>query len=207
MILKIILSLIFFIIIYQYNFSIDIPKVYYEETKINKQIYDSIESLKGYQTSIIAKNGLIHAFIVNFFRKGRDQKFKKEVLTNKHGQQFEIFSLEPVNAQKNTTVVIIIPGVGGHKDKEYMKLLVENIKEKNKIYVYNHIGMKIIKINRLWSVKSKNIKDSANWRDRGRRHICKTCEKKQSKLHISWCRNFIGGKFTSQLFGKQKKRN
>jgi hypothetical protein len=137
-----IIILVILIILLENYFLYEIPELYYSPTLLNKKIVNSFSILKEYKASFVSFHGFIHLTYINLLRKGKEYKYKKKVLINKYGQEISIYIKEPKLVLENTTSILVITGVAGHKNKSYMKNFVQNTdKKKYRIIIYNHIGI------------------------------------------------------------------
>ena len=141
--------LYFIFLIFQKFYLHSNVEVYYSKTKKNKKIVDSISLVKkGYTPTIWAINSLLHAYVTNTYRKPKLPKYDQRItLYNSYDQRIEIDCLNPFKHDKDTPIVVIIPGIGGHSEKDYIKSFAPHVAEKYITYIYNHPGNGNTKLN------------------------------------------------------------
>lgn len=109
------------------------------DTARNKEWIGNIPILKkGYTPTIWAFHSVLHGLISNSFRSTKDFKFKREELTNSYGQHLTFDILEE-GCDENSPSIFIVPGIGGHSQKQYIKSLIQHIKNK-RVIIFNHPG-------------------------------------------------------------------
>jgi predicted alpha/beta-fold hydrolase len=115
-------------------------ELYFTKTPKNEQIIENLPILKsGYSPTIWAFNPLVHAAVTNF-RKPKKPKYERITLFNSHNQRLEIDILKPKSLKEDTPVAVIIPGIAGHSDKDYIKSFAPHVAEKYIVYIFNHPG-------------------------------------------------------------------
>eukprot|EP01080_Neovahlkampfia_damariscottae_P008032 gene8032-12497_t len=115
-------------------------EVFCSATPHNKKIVEGIPLVKkGYTPTIWAINSLLHAYITTF-RKPKSLKYQRMTLYNSYNQRIEVDCLNPWNHDNHTPIAVIIPGIGGHSEKDYIKTFVPHVAEKYLTYIFNHPG-------------------------------------------------------------------
>lgn len=134
------LFLYFLAYLYQRFYLHEKLTIYHENTPRNKEWISNIPILKkGYTPTIWAISSVIHGLISNTLRSTEDLKYIREEITGSNGQHLTYDVIEKGVCKEDTPTIFMVPGIGGHSQKQYIKSFINHVKNQ-RIVVFNHPG-------------------------------------------------------------------
>lgn len=117
-------------------------QLFYQKTGQNLFYLNEMKIVKtGYTPSIYAMHGMLHGIISAYFRYPKTPKWSRDSFINPHGQTLTLDWAECAHHRvemEDSPIILLIPGVGGHSNKGYIKSFVPHCP--NRLVIFNWPG-------------------------------------------------------------------